>query len=298
MSVAAPRAPSTGLARPALASVQGEISAISIAGFQRPASPRDGGPEPRLEWIEISALYVDSSYQRALTSEKSRKNIRNIAENFDWAFFTPVIVSPIEGGDFFCIIDGQHRTTAAKLIGKPTVPCCIVVASRAKQARAFATVNGNVTPVSANAKFHALCAAGDAEALALRAAMEEGGASVPRRPLPAKDMKPGETAALSTLKACLKEFGRETFVAACRAITRGPRQYVGIFGASMFRGLCMAIDGLDGSEPPDRVQARFDAIDLADIARGAAAESGRTGVKKQHLWVCLKLAEALVKGAA
>jgi hypothetical protein len=83
--------------------------------------------------------------------------VKLIAENFDWSKFAPVIVAPVEAGRF-AIVDGQHRTTAAVLRGQKTVPCQIVQADRAKQAEAFAAVNGNVTKTNAQQLFHArLC---------------------------------------------------------------------------------------------------------------------------------------------
>jgi hypothetical protein len=74
----------------------------------------------------------------------SGKDARFSAE---WAKFSPVIVAPVEGG-MFSIIDGQHRATAAMLRGIEKVPCEIVHIDRARQAEAFAAINGNITRVS------------------------------------------------------------------------------------------------------------------------------------------------------
>ena len=64
------------------------------------------------------------------------------------AIFAPVIVAPVEGGQF-AIVDGQHRTTAAMLRGQKTVPCQVVQTDRARQAAAYAAVNGNITKTTA-----------------------------------------------------------------------------------------------------------------------------------------------------
>jgi ParB-like nuclease domain len=61
--------------------------------------------------------------------------------------FAPVVVSPVAGGKF-AIIDGQHRTTAATLVGFDSVPCQIVIAAKEEQAAAFKAINGTTTPIS------------------------------------------------------------------------------------------------------------------------------------------------------
>jgi ParB-like chromosome segregation protein Spo0J len=53
----------------------------------------------------------------------------------------------VEGGRF-AIIDGQHRTTSAAILGIETVPCQIVIAEQTEQAAAFKAINGTITPIS------------------------------------------------------------------------------------------------------------------------------------------------------
>jgi len=88
-------------------------------------------------------LLVDTEYQREI-GRRGAVNVVQIAEHFDWSKFAPVIVAPVAGGHF-AIVDGQHRTTAAMLRDIKEVPCQLVQADRAKQAAAYAAVNGNVT---------------------------------------------------------------------------------------------------------------------------------------------------------
>jgi hypothetical protein len=87
------------------------------------------------------------TYQREI-SRAGSINVERIAEYFGWEKFSPVIVAPVEGG-MFSIIDGQHRATAAMLRGIEKVPYEIVHIDRARQAEAFAAINGNITRVSA-----------------------------------------------------------------------------------------------------------------------------------------------------
>jgi hypothetical protein len=95
-----------------------------------------------MDWIEVKRLVTDKTYQREI-SRAGSINVERIAEYFEWAKFSPVIVAPVEGG-MFSIIDGQHRAMAAMLRGIEKVPCEIVHIDRARQAEAFAAMNGNI----------------------------------------------------------------------------------------------------------------------------------------------------------
>ena len=77
---------------------------LSTQRFSPPASEFSPGPAPFLEWIEINKLVVDVTYQREI-GRRGAANVNQIAENFDWSKFAPVIVAPVEGGHF-AIVDG------------------------------------------------------------------------------------------------------------------------------------------------------------------------------------------------
>src|SRR3569623_692750 len=131
---------------------------LSTQRFSKPSTAFSPGPAPFLEWLSVDRLVVDEEYQREI-GKRGAQNIAQIAANFDWSKFAPVIVAPIEGGEF-AIVDGQHRTTAAMLRGQERGPCQIVQADRAKQAAAYAAVNGSVTKTTAHQLHHARVAAG------------------------------------------------------------------------------------------------------------------------------------------
>jgi hypothetical protein len=88
-----------------------QYSAIQFSSIR--VSP---GPAPFLEWIDTDKLVVDVTYQREI-GRRGATNVNQIAENFDWSKFAPVIAAPVEGGQF-AIVDGQHRTTAAIIRGQ------------------------------------------------------------------------------------------------------------------------------------------------------------------------------------
>jgi ParB-like nuclease domain len=118
---------------------------ISTEGFEKPKAI-SAGAVPMLQWLKIADLVVDPAYQRPIVG-KGRQNVDRIVRSFSWSCFAPVVVSPIEGGKF-AIIDGQHRTTSAAILGFESVPCQVVIAAREEQAAAFKAINGTTTPIS------------------------------------------------------------------------------------------------------------------------------------------------------
>lgn len=131
---------------------------------QSPVGDVDPGAAPMLQWLPISSLVVDDGYQRDLKAG-NWKAIRRIAAAFSWSRFSPVFVAPVEGG-LYAIIDGQHRTHAAALVGIDTVPCQIVQMDPREQAASFAAINGLVTKVTIWNIYKAALAAGEAWAAA------------------------------------------------------------------------------------------------------------------------------------
>ncbi|CUX40694.1 conserved hypothetical protein [Agrobacterium deltaense Zutra 3/1] len=145
---------------------------VEFSKIDRPTEV-SAGPAPILQWIDIDKLVIDEDYQRDLKLQ-NWKAIRRIAANFRWSMFSPVFVSPVEGGAY-AIIDGQHRTHAAAICGFSQVPCQIVQMNKTEQAAAFAAVNGVVTAVTVWQLLKAALAAGEQWAVTARSIAEEGG---------------------------------------------------------------------------------------------------------------------------
>ncbi|MCC8963735.1 ParB N-terminal domain-containing protein [Bradyrhizobium sp. Pear76] len=204
----------------------------------------DRKEKPQLFWIAISALRVDERYQRKIIGRTSEKSVLSIAEHFSWAKFAPVIVAEVSGADgLYAIIDGQHRTTAAALRGIRDVPCLVMKADFAEQANAFAAINGSVTAISTMQLYHARVAAGEADATAFKEACDEAGVTVCRYPVAAKDMTVGQTVSPARLETQLKRYGRATFVAALRCITKTTDGNIGMVRAPVVEALCTVLNG-------------------------------------------------------
>ncbi len=209
---------------------------LSTQRFATPTSEFSPGPAPFLEWIETEKLVVDVTYQREI-GRRGAMNVNQIAENFDWSKFAPVIVAPVEGG-LFAIVDGQHRTTAAMLRDQKKVPCQVVQADRAKQAAAYAAVNGNITKTTAQQLYHAKLAAKDPQALALADVCAAAGVEIVRRNLVQSEVKTGQTQAVGALSRCLTIYGRDTLITALQCITQTADGNAGFVRATIIEALC------------------------------------------------------------
>jgi hypothetical protein len=99
-------------------------------------------------------------------------------------------VAPVEGGQF-AIVDGQHRTMAAIRRGQKKVPCQVLQADRAKQAAAYAAVDGNITKTNARQLYHAKLAAKDAHAMALAHVCAAAGVKILPKNLIRSDVEVG-----------------------------------------------------------------------------------------------------------
>lgn len=238
--------------------------------FSKPQSPFAAGPAPFLDWIETKKLVVDSTYQREI-GKRGAGNVRQIAENFDWSKFAPVIVAPVEGGQF-AIVDGQHRTTAAMLRGQDKVPCQVVQADRAKQAAAYAAVNGNVTKTTPQQLFHAKLAANDPKASAVQEACLAGDVEIVRRNLLLAQMKPGQTQAVAAITRCLDLYGRDTLVTSLQCITRTADGNASFVRATIVEAICLVLHEnpawREGGEALLRVMDKFSFPDAWEKVAG------------------------------
>lgn len=190
-----------------------DIRAIETAGYAKLKVPASFGKTPKLEWIAIKSLVVDQQYQREITPV-GRKNIRHIAENFNWSMFTTVMVAPI-GGSRYAIVDGQHRTTAAALCGIEKVPCEVIEAVRGEQAAAFRAVNANTTRPHTIQLFHASVAAGEPAALRVVEVCRLAGVRIARTLGPLRDY---ETFCVGAIGKGIQRHGEAVVTLALQAI--------------------------------------------------------------------------------
>jgi len=178
------------------------------------------GAPPKLAFLALDRLRINDAYQREIT-RKGLSTIASICAGFNWSRFAPLVVARAPGGEgFYAIIDGQHRATAAVILGLKTVPCAIVEASESEQAGIFAAVNGNVTPVTILQLFKAARAAGAEWALQIDDVCTRAGLTALVYPKAKSEIRPFETMAIGTLRKCIIRFGVDEVAAALKDAAR------------------------------------------------------------------------------
>jgi hypothetical protein len=249
---------------------------ISVEGFEKPECVA-AGAVPMLQWMKIADLVVDPAYQRPIRG-KGRLNVDQIARSFSWSCFSPVVVSPVEGGKF-AIIDGQHRTTAAAILGIECVPCQIVIAAPEEQAAAFKAINATTTPISQMALHAAALVAKEPSAIQIAHVCACADVELLRYPVPLGKQRPGQTMAAGAIAGCLKRYGEATLIAALQCVTRTSNNKAGALSARTIKALCVVLHGnpawLDQGAALLEV---FDSIDLMAIQDASALDVARKKV--------------------
>lgn len=231
-----------------------------------------------LEVLPISRLYVDDTYQRAV-SFGSVKNIKRICARFDWAKFLPVIV--VKNGDCYCIVDGQHRTTAAATIGLDRVPCYVLSCTMPEAAAAFAAINGNVTPVQPIDLWFAELAAKERSAVALQSVLDAAGVKVTRKK---EGFVVGETRSVNVLRRAMDFYGGAILTTILQCIVETGNGNPGMIYGAMVNGIGRAIRTKpDLLANPTKIFEVFDGLSLSTLAYDAGIENARTGNPVQFI---------------
>ena len=180
------------------------------------AAPKSAGKPPKLEFLSLSKMRIDDSYQRRI-ERRGLSTIVRICNEFDWNRFAPLIVARVPGPEeVYSIIDGQHRATAALVRGFDMVPCAIMAAAALEQASIFAAVNGNVTPITIFQLFKAARAAKVEWAMAVDDVCTAAGIKPLTYPKAKREINPFETMAIGTLRKLILRHGTDEVTAALK----------------------------------------------------------------------------------
>lgn len=242
-------------------------------------APHAPGTLPSLDWLPINALIVDQRYQRDAKRKVSLDHVIKIAEAFSWRYFQPPTVAPIGGGQY-AILDGQHRFDACRLVdGIDKVPCYIVEAPEIRdQAKTFVAVNTTRMAVNSCQLFHAKVAAGDPDALHVKAVLDEAGLSVPRNSLNRGDIKPMQTLATGQILKLLHLYGDRPVKSALGVLVDAYRETPGHFRATLISGLVeLFVVNEDREVDRARLARFFASSDAAEFEKAAQAYRAHFG---------------------
>lgn len=245
-----------------------------IAFAERPVPrPAHELKKPAFQWIETEKLVIDPRYQREI-GDRGRANIKRMIERFDWSLFGIVTVTRAVK-DRYAVIDGQHRATAAHMHPAiPKVPCVIIDASEAEQARTFIGINSAVVAMSPIQMFHAAVAAGIPDAAGAAACAARAGVTVMRYPVRRENLKKGATLAAGTLRAVWKAQGPKALTAALTALAAKDEDGLGLVSAHAIKALALAVSARHVSEAHTEALTAMDFEKLEDAAQLASLREG------------------------
>ncbi len=239
------------------------IRTIDTSGMEPVDTKVKGKPE--VAFVLIKDIIIDERYQRSM-ERTGLRNVRKIAQNFDWAKFSPVMLSRRENGQF-AIIDGQHRTHAAALCGISEVPAMVSDLSIEEEAAAFSWINGAVTALTGNQIFKAALAAFEPWAVQCDSVVERAGCKLMTYNAQASRKKPGQVFCINLVRRMV-ESGHSTELYVVLSGIRESRvkddiRYYNGFGlAALVPAVITA-----GVKQPSAVTAFLDAHDLDEVAR-------------------------------
>jgi hypothetical protein len=199
----------------------------------------------------LAPLTVDETYQRSVEGGVSRKQILDMAVNWDWRLCMPLLISRRAGTLF--VIDGQHRLEAARLRGDITYLPAVIFEfdDQRGEAELFLNANRKRRQVSKLDDFHAAVAAGDEKATAIRDVVAAAGLVVGRNTA-WQMLKPGEVVFVSALAKAMRTTGGEIATHALTAIAQAFPGEVLNGAAPIFEGLCtMIAEGKEHGAPID-----------------------------------------------
>ncbi|MFO6447847.1 DUF6551 family protein [Erythrobacter sp. NE805] len=249
--------------------------------FTREAMRPPRGTLAVMQYCLPGQLEIDPTYQRSIDNPESQALIADIALNWHWGRAQVLTVSRREGRLY--VVDGQHRLAAAKLRGDiQQLPCLIEeFADVAEEAQLFGDLNDRRRPVSAIDKFRAALVGGDADCMAIGAAMERAGLTLAPHGNPTS-WKPSQLANIGGIRAAWKTHGAAATELALTLMANAFKGEVLIYAGTIFPGLATVCAG-----KPEQ-----DTIDDAGLTRLIEV----LGAKTQGQWRSAALEEMAGSG--
>jgi hypothetical protein len=217
--------------------------------------------------VHLERLSVDSAYQRSTDNDASRRLITSIAAKFDWRLCAPLVVSR-RPDQTLVVIDGQHRTLAAKRRGDiPQLPCCVFsYEGPEEEARMFIAANRARKPMNRLDDFHAALAAADEDAMEIQQLVADAGLQITRNTASAA-WRPGEIAFTTSIASTIRKHGAAIASAALTNIAEAFAGQKVLHSGSIFLGIVKVLGSPPEGFDPDRL---FRALQMRDAEEWGA----------------------------
>lgn len=178
------------------------------------------GNMPTLQFLLLSQLEVDDTYQRSIDNPGSQSMIKAIARSWNWDLCQPLFVARRSDGRMY-VVDGQHRLAAARVRGDiAQLPCIIALTDGvSKEAKLFSEFNRRRRPPSALDLYFSDLAAGDPVAADIDVALKAAGLRMARSTNTA-NFKPGDISNIGGLRRVYQQHGSDVMGLALLAIAK------------------------------------------------------------------------------
>lgn len=223
------------------------------------------GAAPEIQFLEPRQLVINEDYQREV-SNAGRRQIKKMAQHWDWASFKAPSVARTEDPNLFEVVDGQHTAIAAATNGNiPFLPCLVMDAETLSQkAAGFLGINRSRIALTPAAIYTAQVAAQDGDAIAVECAMSDAKAHLLALPPSNGAYMVGDTMAIGTMLTITKARGQSRLTALLR---------IGVGARAMPISSCL-LKALDIALPIDA---------MPDVTNRIVAVLGGQGVSRLEM---------------
>lgn len=243
-----------------------------------------------MEHLPLNTLQLDRSYQREL----NHAWVKKMARKFSPMLLNPLTVNIREDGSRFTV-DGQHRTALLLEVGKGDIDVACIVhrgLSIEEEAWLFDELNKNQRKLTPLQQYRGAVAAGDPEALEIKAAVEGAGFVI--RP-EQRDLSRSNIPGIAALKKVRSQYGHDRIsqvlhlIAATWGHTHGP-------SADIIQYVADFIYRYEGSFNVRRFVRVFSKVDPAQLSSQVKVNKVSGGMDFLTAWN-FKLVEIYNKGA-
>lgn len=236
---------------------------------------QDFGPRLELAEIPVDLIFTDATYQRDISSRRSQLAIGRMVADFKWVKFGAISVMRWAIEDGYAVIDGQHRTEAARRLGIEAVPALVHPEMTAQEAaKVFVSVNMNRVSVHPMALHYANLAAGDPVAIEIDSICKAAGVTISKYPLMASMLKPGVTMAVGSIRTSINRYGAYRVQEALTLIAKAFEGQSGRIRAEIIVGITAAIGEAADLEAVQRWLSETQPAELSFLIDSEADKGG------------------------